>query len=1014
MNIYCRLGLTKQRSDPTQRSISITPTATAQEFNPIDINDLYRLVTHSTQYTVHTIFKTMGQEDRDDDDNESAVRALNTAMARQARTLQIFENDDFQLTTSRSMTRHPSDENYLQQYLSSPAPGVEEASDDAPSDESATDMDTLLEDMSSTLNGSAIMNQEPQQQVPFWTIPTALPSPTSSNTTVAATSTQVSAYNGAPTTSGRNAADKDDDEDVDDDSLQDEIERLKISEQLLRRELELQGTEEHSLERLSNQLLEATEAVCATEEDIPFAFELRSKVAAASSTNRPAVTFSDHVDGMEGVMGTVMDAVMGGCHRYLDTTGTDGATSASRAKATPSSSNSSVSAWTKTGGEESSTARTYKGDAGSNAAISVSSGGSETESHEIQTTTLEPSTEETSTVQTRNFVTNESDDFDRNILSTGAWAMQVGSAGEVTHSKTVQPKEADKNNNGSVLTSSSQDTMHTMPSHIAIKQKSTSDSVINVGAQDDNGSDAKNKRTFFSRAKSLPVRLLGSSKRSNDVENIEREHTEGAAEFSKKKQNAIREEQNETEEEAEEAPMSDVALEDPEAAIEVEAFYQKKQRMGFAERLVSPEQHQEWKKQLTRKEWLGIAILYWVILWLLLTVSIILIAIVVSIYCGEDGGGSEENMDIISSPYVDMFPTYTKAAFRDPASPQSKAFEWLSNDPAFLQYTGDRKLQRFALATLYYSTGGQEWSGQERWLSYNSDECQWYFSSFSIYTSPGACMAAGGALKSLVLENNNMTGTLPPELALLTDLKHLEIRRNYKVQEDSNDSNILFGSLPTEIGMLNQLEVLDFSQNELTGSIPVEYNSLTNLRELRLHRNQLTGQVPGKFLDNLEQLQQLYLFENQLSGPIPTQIAMLRSLKDLFLYENMLASTLPTELGQLYQMRRLWLDRNRFSGTIPSEFGNLQQLLQLNLFGNNLSGTIPATLSNAPSLEQVRLESNDLTGSVPEELCLSLPSGDVSAFRILSVDCNEVSCDCDCTCGREKKVDDRLFGDDSP
>lgn len=41
--------------------------------------------------------------------------------------------------------------------------------------------------------------------------------------------------------------------------------------------------------------------------------------------------------------------------------------------------------------------------------------------------------------------------------------------------------------------------------------------------------------------------------------------------------------------------------------------------------------------------------------------------------------------------------------------------------------------------------------------------------------------------------------------------------------------NLLFGTIPKEIGMLKKLEVLDLGSNQLTGKIPPEIGNLTSI-----------------------------------------------------------------------------------------------------------------------------------------------------------------------------------------
>lgn len=102
------------------------------------------------------------------------------------------------------------------------------------------------------------------------------------------------------------------------------------------------------------------------------------------------------------------------------------------------------------------------------------------------------------------------------------------------------------------------------------------------------------------------------------------------------------------------------------------------------------------------------------------------------------------------------------AALFSPDTPQNKAMIWLAGNANLDSYSAQRKIQRFALATLYYSTGGDSWNRNAGWLS-NGDECgDWH----SDDTNP--CI--NGTILKISLGSNNVFGPIPPELTLLTDL----------------------------------------------------------------------------------------------------------------------------------------------------------------------------------------------------------------------------------------------------
>lgn len=105
------------------------------------------------------------------------------------------------------------------------------------------------------------------------------------------------------------------------------------------------------------------------------------------------------------------------------------------------------------------------------------------------------------------------------------------------------------------------------------------------------------------------------------------------------------------------------------------------------------------------------------------------------------------------------------AALRNASSPQSMALEWLQQDSMNTAYEDWRLIQRYVLAVLYYSTNGENWVDNTNWLS-DENECTWYTSS----TNNGQiCNEANSQYLQVVLSRNGLAGTVPEELALLSD-----------------------------------------------------------------------------------------------------------------------------------------------------------------------------------------------------------------------------------------------------
>ena len=264
--------------------------------------------------------------------------------------------------------------------------------------------------------------------------------------------------------------------------------------------------------------------------------------------------------------------------------------------------------------------------------------------------------------------------------------------------------------------------------------------------------------------------------------------------------------------------------------------------------------------------------------------------------------------------------------------------------------------ERAALIALYSGTDGDNWNDNSGWKTPPLDvdgfalpgtENTW----FGVTTDGG-----NASVTAINLGNNQLTGSIPPELGNLSNLIDLSLHRNQ-----------LSGGIPAELGNLANLQAIILEFNQLTGTIPIQLGNLTNLINLDLQGNQLTGSIPAE-LGNLISLEALDLRQNQLTGNIPIEIGNLANLEGLVLTFNQLTGDIPAELGNLSNLLGLRLDNNQFTGSIPSELGNLANLQWLDLSSNQLIGTMPSELGNLTNLQILELHNNRLSGSIPVEL----------------------------------------------
>ena len=237
----------------------------------------------------------------------------------------------------------------------------------------------------------------------------------------------------------------------------------------------------------------------------------------------------------------------------------------------------------------------------------------------------------------------------------------------------------------------------------------------------------------------------------------------------------------------------------------------------------------------------------------------------------------------------------------------------------------DSPEDRAVLVALYNATDGANWRNSNNWLSGRPIR-EWH----------NVVNDVDGRVTSLWLYYNGLTGTLPAELASLSNLERLGL-----------GGNQLTGTIPVELASLSNLERLDLGSNQLTGTIPVELASLSNLEDLDVGSNQLTGTIPVE-LASLSNLERLDFARNRLSGTIPPELASLSNLGVLWLADNELTGTIPPQLGSLSNLWNLDLSNNQLSGTIPPELGTLPTLWFLELHGNQLSGCVPEGLRDVP------------------------------------------------------------------
>jgi Leucine-rich repeat (LRR) protein len=288
-------------------------------------------------------------------------------------------------------------------------------------------------------------------------------------------------------------------------------------------------------------------------------------------------------------------------------------------------------------------------------------------------------------------------------------------------------------------------------------------------------------------------------------------------------------------------------------------------------------------------------------------VLVIGLGVGLGINSGNSNSGGESNTSGNNSPsslsfFISSLGVSDNKTLANSSSPQHAALNWLMNDTANSQYKFDSDSitsnstlqliakQRYAAATIYYSLQGKSWTNSSGWMS-SSDVCTWN----GVFCGTNSSNAT---VQALILDQQKLSGTLPPEIQLF-DL----------------------------------LEQISCYNNAIAGSLPLGFFNLSKLQSVELTSNRLSGQI-SSMIGQLSNLVYLNLGNNRFNGVIPTSIGLTTGLQYLVLDNNTFSSnvtTIPSELGQLtnlktLSMRNLGGFNGGIGGKIPTELGNCQKL----------------------------------------------------------------------------------------
>jgi hypothetical protein len=231
---------------------------------------------------------------------------------------------------------------------------------------------------------------------------------------------------------------------------------------------------------------------------------------------------------------------------------------------------------------------------------------------------------------------------------------------------------------------------------------------------------------------------------------------------------------------------------------------------------------------------------------------------------------------------------------RDINTPQGLATTWIIQDDEWRGCPDDPKIiQRWTMAVFYFSTNGDDWTkcsantnavdlcgseepfiAKKRFLS-PVQECAW-----------AGVSCIDGSVTEVEYEDNNLAGTIPTEMGLLSMLTVWGMERGG-----------LTGPIPTEIGKLSSLVFIDFDFNQLTGSLPSELFTLRNLTQLDINSNKFTGSIDG--IGSFPLMEFMQLHDNFFTGTVPDAVGTYDKMVAFTLHKTGITGTMPAGMCDL-------------------------------------------------------------------------------------------------------------------
>ncbi|XP_012698401.1 probable LRR receptor-like serine/threonine-protein kinase At1g53440 isoform X2 [Setaria italica] len=224
------------------------------------------------------------------------------------------------------------------------------------------------------------------------------------------------------------------------------------------------------------------------------------------------------------------------------------------------------------------------------------------------------------------------------------------------------------------------------------------------------------------------------------------------------------------------------------------------------------------------------------------------------------------------------------------------------------------------------------------------------------------------SLERFFISANNITGELPPTFSRLTNMTDFRIDgtsisgkipsfiKNWqRVNRIDMQGTLMSGPIPQEISLLKnltELRVTDLSGPSM--KFPPLQNAL-HLKELVLRNCSIYGEIPS-YLGLMQYLKVLDISFNKLTGQIPINFQGMTALQYLYLTSNMLTGDLPDWMlkNRASNKKNMDISYNDFTGNPPSECQQANVNMVSSFSSSNDNSLQPCLRKNLPCMGKPR------------------------------------------------------------